>query len=49
MPDSLVGDLGDWGLVVLRLGLGIVFIGHGRMKLNPNVPMKGPAGFEGFL
>lgn len=39
----------DWGLLILRVALGITFIFHGWMKLNPNGPVKGPAGFGGFL
>ncbi|HEU4797706.1 MAG TPA: DoxX family protein [bacterium] len=39
----------DLGLLILRVALGITFIPHGWMKLNPNGPMKGPAGFGGFL
>ena len=29
--------------------MGIIFLVHGWPKLNPNSPMKGPAGFGGFL
>lgn len=39
----------DWGLLILRVALGVTFIPHGWLKLNPNGPMKGPAGFGGFL
>lgn len=39
----------DWGLLILRLGLGIIFPFHAWLKLNPNGPSKGPAGFVGFL
>lgn len=44
-----VWSAADWGLLILRLGLGILFPFHGWMKLNPNGPMKGPAGFGGWL
>lgn len=39
----------DWGLLILRVALGVTFIPHGWLKLNPNGPMKGLAGFGGFL
>jgi len=39
----------DWGLLLLRVALGITFLPHGWMKLNPNGPMKGPGGFAGWL
>jgi putative oxidoreductase len=39
----------DWGLLILRIALGVVFIAHGWPKLNPNGPMKGPAGFAAGL
>lgn len=39
----------DWGLLILRVALGIIFIVHGWLKLNPRGPMKGPGGFAGFL
>ncbi len=39
----------DWGLLILRVALGAIFIVHGWPKLNPNGPMKGPAGFGGYL
>lgn len=39
----------DWGLLILRVALGLTFIPHGWLKLNPNGPTKGPGGFAGFL
>lgn len=39
----------DWGLLILRIALGITFIVHGWLKLNPGGPTKGPTGFGGFL
>jgi putative oxidoreductase len=39
----------DWGLLILRVGVGLLFPFHGWMKLNPNGPVKGPAGFAGWL
>ncbi len=35
--------------MILRLGLGIILPFHGWLKLNPNGPTKGPAGFAAFL
>lgn len=35
----------DWGLLVLRIGLGLTFLFHGLPKLFPS----GPAGFAGFV
>ena len=49
MPESIFAPLSDWGLLVLRLGLGIVLFAHGWPKINPNGPMKGPAGVAGFF
>lgn len=39
----------DWGLVILRVGLGLLFPFHGWMKLNPNGPVKGVGGFSAWL
>jgi len=47
--DSWFAPFSDWGLVILRLGLGLTFIPHGWMKLNPNGPTKGPGGFAAWL
>jgi putative oxidoreductase len=47
--DMLFGGAGDWGLLILRLALGAIFIVHGWPKINPNSPMKGLTGFGGFL
>jgi putative oxidoreductase len=49
MLDNWFAQFSDWGLLILRLGLGLTFIPHGWMKLNPNGPMKGPAGFGAWL
>ena len=49
MLENIFSPISDWGLLILRLGLGIVMIAHGWPKLNPNGPMKGPAGVAGFL
>lgn len=49
MLENIFSPLSAWGLVILRLALGITFLVHGWPKLNPNGPMKGPAGLAGFL
>lgn len=41
--------MSNWGLLILRVALGIAFLPHGWMKLNPNGPMKGPGGFAAGL
>ena len=49
MLESIFTPYSDWGLVILRVGMGVLMLFHGWPKLNPNGPMKGPAGFAGFL
>ena len=49
MLENIFSPYSDWGLFILRLAAGIIFLVHGWPKLNPNSPMKGPAGFGGFL
>ena len=49
MLENIFSPYNDWGLFILRLATGIIFLVHGWPKLNPNSPMKGPAGFAGFL
>jgi putative oxidoreductase len=49
MLEHFFSPMSDWGPLILRLALGFLFPFHGWMKLNPNGPMKGPAGFAGFL
>ncbi len=39
----------SWGLLILRVALGATFLPHGRMKLNPQGPTKGPGGFAAWL
>ncbi len=39
----------DWGLLLLRVGVGVTFLPHGWNKINPRGPVKGPAGFAGWL
>lgn len=49
MLENLFMPYRDLGLLILRLAMGIIFLVHGWPKLNPNSPMKGTAGFAGFL
>jgi putative oxidoreductase len=49
MLETIFAPYHDWGLLILRIGLAIVFIAHGWPKLNPNSPMKGVTGMTGFL
>ena len=49
MLENIFSPFSDWGLLILRIAMGIIFLAHGWPKLNPNGPMKGPAGFAGFL
>lgn len=49
MLEAIFSPVSDWGLLILRGGLGIIFPFHAWLKLNPNGPSKGPAGFIGFL
>lgn len=47
--EEILAPFSDWGLLILRVGLGIIFPFHAWLKLNPKGPSKGPAGFVGFL
>lgn len=49
MLESLFMPYRDIGLLILRVAMGLIFLVHGWPKLNPNSPMKGTAGFAGFL
>jgi putative oxidoreductase len=49
MLETIFAPYHDWGLLILRIGLAIVFIAHGWPKINPNSPMKGITGMTGFL
>jgi putative oxidoreductase len=49
MMADIFSPASDWGLLILRVALGITFLPHGWMKLNPNGPMKGPGGFAAAL
>jgi putative oxidoreductase len=45
MLETVFTPLGDWGLLILRGVMAITFLVHGWFKVNPNGPVKGPAGF----
>ena len=49
MLENIFAPYSDWGLLILRVGMGVLILFHGWPKLNPNGPMKGPAGFGAFL
>jgi len=49
MLEEIFAPTSGGGLLVLRVGLGIIFPFHAWLKLNPTGPSKGPAGFIGFL
>jgi len=49
MLETIFAPYSNLGLLILRLAMGIIFLVHGWPKLDPNSPMKGPAGFGGFL
>ena len=49
MLENILSPYSDWGLLILRVAIAIVFLAHGWPKLNPNGPMKGPAGFAAGL
>ena len=49
MLENIFAPYNDWGLLILRVGMGVLMLFHGWPKLNPNGPMKGPAGFGAFL
>ncbi len=49
MLENLFAPYTDLGPLILRIGLALVFIGHGWPKLNPNSEMKGIAGFSAGL
>jgi|DewCreStandDraft_3_1066083.scaffolds.fasta_scaffold01624_5 putative oxidoreductase len=47
--EALFGQAGSWGLLVLRIALGVVFIYHGYPKFFKVPPIGGAAGFAQFL
>ncbi len=49
MLESALMPYRDLGLLILRVAVGIIFVVHGWPKLNPNSPIRGAAGFAGFL
>jgi putative oxidoreductase len=49
MLEKIFAPYSDLGLLILRSGLSIVLLVHGWLKVNPNGPVKGPAGFGAGL
>ncbi len=49
MLENIFAPVSDWGLLVLRIGLAIILLVHGWLKINPNGPVKGPANFGAAL
>jgi putative oxidoreductase len=49
MLASIFSSPAAWGLLILRLGVGITFWAHGWMKVDPKGPVKGPANFGAGL
>lgn len=49
MLETLFAPISDVGLLILRVGLALVFVGHGWPKMKPGSAMGGPSGFIGFL
>ncbi|MDR7483914.1 MAG: DoxX family protein [Armatimonadota bacterium] len=49
MFESIFAPVQDWGLLILRLGLGIIFPFHAWLKANPRGPAGGVRGFSGWL
>jgi putative oxidoreductase len=47
--EALFGQAGSWGLLALRIALGVVFIYHGYPKFFKVPPIGGAAGFAQFL
>jgi putative oxidoreductase len=49
MLETFFAPYSDWGLLILRVGIALVFFSHGLPKLNPNSEMKGIQGVAGFF
>lgn len=49
MLETVLAPYSDWGLLILRVGIALVFFVHGWPKLNPNSEMKGVQGVAGFF
>jgi putative oxidoreductase len=49
MLEGVFALLSDLGPLALRLGIAVVLFVHGWFKVNPNGPVKGPAGFGAGL
>jgi len=49
MVENLFAPYSDWGLLILRIGIALIFFSHGWPKLNPHSDMKGISGVAGFF
>src|SRR6266568_7139348 len=49
MFENIFAPYRDFGPLVLRIGLALVFLAHGWPKINPNSPSKGITGLTDFL
>lgn len=49
MIENFFSPHSNWGLFILQMAAGIIFLVHGLPKLNPNRRMKGPLGFGRFF
>lgn len=49
MLESIFAPVQDWGPLILRLGLGIIYPFHAWLKANPQGPTGGVRGFRGRL
>jgi putative oxidoreductase len=49
MLENIFAPYGAVGLLILRIGVGLVMLAHGWPKLNPSSPMGGLPGVAGFF
>lgn len=49
MMESVFGGAGDWGLVILRIAVGVIFVIHGYSKFFKVPPVGGAANLAKFL
>ncbi len=49
MLENIISSPTNWGLLILRVALGITFFMHGWMKVDPNGSVKGPGNFAAGL
>jgi len=49
MLENFLAPYSDVGLLILRIGVGLVMLAHGWPKLNPSGPMGGVSGVGGFF